>query len=46
VCIPIGHAGTILHDTAADIAAALAKARPSNDAKGKTKSLALDARKK
>ena len=29
VCIPIGHAGTTLLDTATDIAAALAKVRPS-----------------
>ena len=28
-CIPIGHAGTTLHDTATDIATALAKDRPS-----------------
>jgi hypothetical protein len=29
VCIPIGHAGTILNDTATDIAIALAQVRPS-----------------
>ena len=37
VCIPIGHAGTTLHDTATDIAAALAKVRPSNAAQRKRK---------
>jgi len=34
-CIPIGHAGTNLQDTADAIATALAKARPSIDIKGK-----------
>ena len=29
VCIPIGHAGTTLNDTATDIATALAQVRPS-----------------
>ena len=29
MCIPIGHAGVTLHDTATDIAAAIAKVRPS-----------------
>ena len=37
VCIPIGHAGTTLLDTATDIATALAKARPSTTAKRTTK---------
>ena len=35
VCIPICHAGTTLQDTAAGIATALAKARPSIDNRGK-----------
>ncbi len=35
VCIPIGHAGTTLNDTPANIATALAKARPSIAAKRK-----------
>ncbi len=33
VCIPIGHAGTTLHDTAPDIATALSMACPSTAAK-------------
>ena len=37
VCIPIGHAGTTLIDTANDISAALAKNRPSISAKRTTK---------
>ena len=37
VCIPIGHVGTTLHDTATDIATALAKVRPSIAAKRKLK---------
>ena len=35
VCIPIGHSGTTLQDTASDIATALAKSRPSIYNKGK-----------
>ena len=37
VCIPIGHAGTTLIDTANDISAALTKNRPSISAKRTTK---------
>jgi len=36
VCIPIGHVGTTLHDTATDIATALAMACPSTAAKRTT----------
>ena len=36
VCIPIGHAGTIVHDTATDIATALAMACPSIAARRRT----------
>ena len=37
VCIPIGHAGTALNDTATDIATALAQVRPSIAATRKRK---------
>jgi hypothetical protein len=37
VCIPIGHAGKILNDTASNIATALAKVRPSSDVKRKSR---------
>ena len=33
MCIPIGHAGTTLHDTARDLATALARIRPHFAAK-------------
>ena len=36
VCIPIGHVGTALNDTASEIKTALAKVRPSSDIKGKS----------
>jgi hypothetical protein len=38
VCIPIGHAGTTLNDTATDIATALAQIRPSITVTRKQKS--------
>jgi hypothetical protein len=37
ICIPIGHAGKSLNDTASDIATALAKVRPSCYGKGKSR---------
>jgi len=37
VCVPNGHAGTTIHDTATDLATTLAKVRPSIAAKQKIK---------